>query len=85
MTEVKQTIIIGACCPLPRAEVGLDDNELVKLIQRGDTELFAVIIERYQGKLFAYLYRLIGGREEAEDLLQDSCRAPRSCLCLRSG
>lgn len=48
-----------------------DDNELVKLIQAGDTDLFAVIIERYQGKLFAYLYRLIGSREEAEDLLQD--------------
>jgi RNA polymerase sigma-70 factor (ECF subfamily) len=48
-----------------------EDNILVKSIQAGDTDLFAVIIERYQGKLFAYLYRLIGSREEAEDLLQD--------------
>lgn len=48
-----------------------DDNILIKSIQAGDTDLFAVIIERYQGKLFAYLYRLIGSRDEAEDLLQD--------------
>lgn len=57
--------------PLMQTEKVLSDNELVRLIQRGDTELYAIIIERYQGKLFAYLYRLIGGREEAEDLLQD--------------
>jgi len=48
-----------------------DDNRLVKLIQSGKVDLFAVIIEKYQGKLFAYLYRLIGNREEAEDLLQN--------------
>lgn len=48
-----------------------EDNKIIKLIQSGNTDLFAVIIERYQGKLFAYLYRLIGNREEAEDLLQD--------------
>jgi len=49
----------------------LDDNEIIKHIQKGKKNLFAIIIERYQGKLFAYLYRLIGGREEAKDLLQD--------------
>jgi len=54
-----------------KAQAGLDDNQLVKLIQAGEVDLFAAIIERYQGKLFAYLYRLIGNREEAEDLLQN--------------
>lgn len=49
----------------------LSDNELIKVVQLGQIDLFAIIIERYQGKLFAYLYRLICGREEAEDLLQD--------------
>lgn len=51
--------------------VELTDNEIVKLVQAGDKNLFAVVNERYQGKLFAYLFRLIGGREEAKDLLQD--------------
>jgi len=68
---MKRIQIIETAKSLSKTNAVLTDNELVSLIQAGDTELFAVIIERYQGKLFAYLYRLIGGREEADDLLQD--------------
>jgi RNA polymerase sigma-70 factor (ECF subfamily) len=49
----------------------LSDNELIKLVRQVSPERYAEIIERYQGKLFAYLYRLVGSRDEAEDLLQD--------------
>lgn len=49
----------------------LSDNELVVFIREENPERYAEIIERYQGKLFAYLYRLVGSRDEAEDLLQD--------------
>jgi len=49
----------------------LGDNELIDLVREEKPERYAEIIERYQGKLFAYLYRLVGNREEAEDLLQD--------------
>lgn len=49
----------------------LGDNELIVLVREKNAERYAEIIERYQGKLFAYLYRLIGNRDEAEDLLQD--------------
>lgn len=49
----------------------LSDNELIELIRQENHERYSEIIERYQGKLFAYLYRLIGNRDEAEDLLQD--------------
>jgi RNA polymerase sigma-70 factor, ECF subfamily len=49
----------------------LTDNELVGLVCKESPERYAEIIERYQGKLFAYLYRLVGNRDEAEDLLQD--------------
>jgi RNA polymerase sigma-70 factor, ECF subfamily len=49
----------------------LTDNELVSLVCKESPERYAEIIERYQGKLFAYLYRLVGNRDEAEDLLQD--------------
>jgi RNA polymerase sigma-70 factor (ECF subfamily) len=56
----------------PKGEgVKLSDNELIVLIRGKNSGLYAEIIERYQGKLFAYLFRLIGNREEAEDLLQD--------------
>lgn len=48
----------------------LSDNELIKLIRK-NPDLYKEITIRYQGKLFAYLYRLIGDKDEAEDLLQN--------------
>jgi RNA polymerase sigma-70 factor, ECF subfamily len=52
-------------------ENALSDNELVEIIREKDQELYSEIIERYQTRLFVYIYRLIGSKEEAEDLLQD--------------
>lgn len=52
-------------------KIELTDNELVEIVRERDQEKYAELIERYQGKLFAYLYRLTGSREETEDLLQD--------------
>lgn len=49
----------------------LTDNELVEIVRNEDSERYGELIERYQGKLFAYLYRLTGNRDETEDLLQD--------------
>jgi len=49
----------------------LNDEKLVDSIRKGHPRRYFKIVERYQGKLFAYLYRLIGSKEEAEDLLQD--------------
>ncbi len=49
----------------------LTDSELVEIVRNSDQERYGEIIERYQGKLFAYLFRLIGSRDEAQDILQD--------------
>ena len=49
----------------------LSDNDLVKIIRDKNPDLYGEIVKRYRRKLFAYLYRLIGQKEEAEDLLQD--------------
>ncbi|MCX6763296.1 MAG: RNA polymerase sigma factor [Candidatus Moranbacteria bacterium] len=49
----------------------LTDEKLVESIRHGHPRRYFRIVERYQGKLFAYLYLLIGSKEEAEDLLQD--------------
>lgn len=48
----------------------LSDNGLVEEIKK-DPDYYSRMVNRYQGKLFAYLYRLVGEKEEAEDLLQD--------------
>lgn len=49
----------------------LSDNDLIEIIRKKDQERYSEIVGRYQKKLFVYIYRLIGNREEAEDLLQD--------------
>ncbi len=54
-----------------KVEKELTDSELAEIVRSFDQERYGEIIERYQGKLFAYLYRLIGSRDEAQDILQD--------------
>jgi RNA polymerase sigma-70 factor (ECF subfamily) len=48
----------------------LTDAQLVKIVRDSDQERYGEIIERYQGKLFVYIYRLMRSYEEAQDLLQ---------------
>ena len=47
------------------------DAELVKTFQGGDISALDVLITRYKGPLYAYLLRLSGDRDAADDLLQD--------------
>lgn len=49
----------------------LTDNELIKLLKCKDPLVHNEIIERYQKRLFVYIYRFIGNKEETEDLLQN--------------
>ena len=50
-----------------------DDPEVewVRRIQRGDGEAFAPLVERYQRRLFSLVYRMVGRREEVEELVQE--------------
>lgn len=47
------------------------DNSLISLIKSGHSEIYDEIVKRYEKKLFSYIYRLVGNREEAEDILQN--------------
>ena len=47
------------------------DAELVAAILKGEQELFSDLVQRYQGRLVNYLYRLLRSRQEAEDLAQE--------------
>ena len=49
----------------------LDDSELIKIIITQNREAYQELFARYQKKLFAYIYHLIGNREETEDVLQN--------------
>src|SRR5215472_250760 len=45
--------------------------EWVRRIQRGEGEAYAPLVERYQRRLFSLVYRMVGRREEVEELVQE--------------
>jgi RNA polymerase sigma-70 factor, ECF subfamily len=49
-----------------------DDIALVEAFLGGDERGFTVLVERYQPRLLNFIYRTIGDRERAEDLVQEA-------------
>ncbi|GIW52966.1 MAG: RNA polymerase sigma24 factor [Gemmatimonadales bacterium] len=49
----------------------LDDSRLVAAYLEGRSEAFDELVERYQKRLLNFVYRTIGDRERAEDLVQE--------------
>ena len=49
-----------------------DDNELVKQVCMGETQLFRLLIERHQQHIFNLCYRMLRQFEEADDATQDT-------------
>src|SRR5688572_27534739 len=64
----------------------LTDAQAVRAVLAGQHELYAVLVRRYQDVLFAHAFRMVGGRDEAADVVQRalvrgfdrlaSCRQP---------
>ena len=61
------------CCQHVNLEElkNLSDGELITFIHTQNKEAYCELFERYQKKLFTYIYRLVGSREETEDILQN--------------
>ena len=49
----------------------MDDTELVNAFLTGEARGFDALVERYQTRLLNFVYRIIGDRERAEDLVQE--------------
>lgn len=49
----------------------MKDEDIIRLILKGDDELYSIIIDRYSGKLFSTAYSYTHNHEEARDLVQD--------------
>jgi RNA polymerase sigma-70 factor, ECF subfamily len=47
------------------------DVQLMLDVKAGDEQSFALLLQRYRGPLVNFLYRMVRGREEAEDLAQE--------------
>jgi RNA polymerase sigma-70 factor, ECF subfamily len=67
----------SALTPLKRGELELsarqvEINALIEAHLRGDPRAFDQIVTRYQVRLLNFVYRMIGDRERAEDLVQEA-------------
>src|SRR5258706_13453940 len=47
------------------------DEELVASVLRGDRERYGDLVDRYQGRLVNYLFRLLRNADDAHDLAQE--------------
>lgn len=50
----------------------LTDEEVVEKVRSSDRDLYAVLIERYQGRLLRYAENLVRDKDRAAQLVQDS-------------
>ena len=49
-----------------------DDNELLSLIQNGNSQAFSTLVERHSQRFYRLAYRYLQSREAAEDVVQDA-------------
>lgn len=50
----------------------LTDEELVERVRRGEVAAYDALVNRHMRRAFSVAYRVLGQREDAEDLVQDS-------------
>ncbi len=48
------------------------DDQLMLDYARGDENALRILVQRWERQVFAFLYRMLGSAEEAEDLCQES-------------
>ena len=48
-----------------------EEQELVTLVQNGNTEAFNPLVRKYQQKIYNLIYQRVGDRETAKDLCQE--------------
>ena len=50
----------------------LTDIELITRYQEGDTDCFDALLERYQAKVYGYIFSVVKDKETADDIFQDT-------------
>ena len=70
----KSALSLGRRSPAAQPPAGpqLEMNALIEAHLDGDPKAFAQIVSRYQVRLLNFVYRMIGDRERAEDLVQEA-------------
>lgn len=64
----------------------LDDKKVIERVLKGDTEAFSLLVRQWEKPIYNFILRLIGNRDEAMDLCQDSfMKAYRELDTLKDG
>ncbi len=50
----------------------LSDNELITRYRAGDAAAFEALLERYQAKVYGYIFSVVKDKETADDIFQDT-------------
>ena len=48
------------------------DEELIARFQKGDVQAFDTLVRRYKDQLLNYVFRFVGNRSDAEDIVQET-------------
>jgi RNA polymerase sigma-70 factor (ECF subfamily) len=59
----------------PGPRVPADEADIVRRVQRGDRAAFDTLARRYAQRAFEIAYRVLGHRQDAEDLVQEAFMA----------
>ena len=50
----------------------MEEKQLIKEILRGDSSSFAMLVDQYQDMAMTIAYRILGNKQEAEDVVQNA-------------
>ena len=50
----------------------VDDRKIIERVLNGDTEAFNLLVRQWEKPIYNFILRMIGDRDEAMDLCQDS-------------
>ncbi len=71
----RRTLSGWSSAPRPPAAAALSNDDNAALVTRylaGETRAFDELVRRYHGRLCNFIFRMIGDRERAEDLVQEA-------------
>jgi RNA polymerase sigma-70 factor (ECF subfamily) len=75
LIRLLKSALLGGKRPAPLAQPMVpptDVNALIEAHLAGDPRAFGQIVQRYQLRLLNFVFRMIGDRERAEDLVQEA-------------
>ena len=53
-------------------KVSVTDGQLIARFQLGDVQAFDILVRRYKDQLLNFIYRFVGNRSDAEDIVQET-------------